>query len=242
MNYIINVNEFEGPFDLLLHLVKTKQVDIKTMNTTQIIEDYLKYIHTWQDLNIDIASEYLVMAAELIHLKSKMILNLEDEEVVDDEFSINSEDDLKTKLEEYEKYKNLVPVMNDLKLSREEYFTKLPENISEYQNSFNNSNLTINDLQKALENALLREMKMKPLHTKITTKELSVTDKIRSIRKILKNKKKIAFLDIFDNFEKKNVIVTFLAILNMSKNQEIKLSQKDNFSNILIESRKAIWS
>ena len=83
---------------------------------------------------------------------------------------------------------------------------------------------------------------MKPLHTKITTKELSVTDKIRSIRKILKNKKKIAFLDIFDNFEKKNVIVTFLAILNMSKNQEIKLSQKDNFSNILIESRKAIWS
>ena len=98
MNYIINVNEFEGPFDLLLHLVKTKQVDIKTMNTTQIIEDYLKYIHTWQDLNIDIASEYLVMAAELIHLKSKMILNLEDEEVVDDEFSINSEDDLKTKV------------------------------------------------------------------------------------------------------------------------------------------------
>ena len=90
MNNIM-INDFEGPLDLLLHLVKSSKMDIYEINTSYIIEEYLKYINAMQDLNIDVASEYLVMAAELIHLKSKMLINLEDEETADeDEYSISS--------------------------------------------------------------------------------------------------------------------------------------------------------
>ena len=74
MDYKIAINDFEGPLDLLLHLVKEMKMDIYEIDTSVIIEEYLKYIENMQDLNIDIASEFLVMAAELIHLKSKMLL------------------------------------------------------------------------------------------------------------------------------------------------------------------------
>ena len=244
MDYIINIDEFEGPLDLLLHLVKTSKVDISVMNTTKIIEGYLEYINKWQDLNIDIASEYLVMAAELLHLKSKMILNITDESDEEDEYSINSEEELKQKIMDYEKYKNLVPIMNELKEEREEYYTKLPENVSNFYDANTNTinGLSIIDLQKALERALKREQKMKPVNTKITQKEISVTDKIKNIRNILKEKKKVNFIDMFDSFDKTMVVVTFLAILDMSKNGEIVLTQEDNFSNILLESRNLLWN
>ena len=95
MNNIM-INDFEGPLDLLLHLVKTSKMDIYEVNMSYIIEEYLKYINAMQDLNIDVASEYLVMAAELIHLKSKMLINLEDDDSsLDDEYSISSEEELK---------------------------------------------------------------------------------------------------------------------------------------------------
>ena len=73
MNF--HINDFEGPLDLLLHLVKKEKMDIYEIEVSQIIEEYLEFIHQMQDLNIDIASSYLVMAAELLHLKSKLLLN-----------------------------------------------------------------------------------------------------------------------------------------------------------------------
>ena len=86
MDYKITINDFEGPLDLLLHLVKEMKMDIYEIDTSVIIEEYLKYIENMQDLNIDIASEFLVMAAELIHLKSKMLLNIKEEAEETDEY------------------------------------------------------------------------------------------------------------------------------------------------------------
>lgn len=74
MNYQISINDFEGPFDLLLHLIKETKMDIYEISMGTIIEDYLKYIHGLQELNINVASEFLIMASELIHLKSKMLI------------------------------------------------------------------------------------------------------------------------------------------------------------------------
>ena len=79
MDYLIDINDFHGPLDLLLHLVKSTEMDIYEIDTHKIIEEYLNYIHKMQDLNIDIASEFLVMAATLVHLKSKMLLQVHDE-------------------------------------------------------------------------------------------------------------------------------------------------------------------
>ncbi len=238
MNNIM-INDFEGPLDLLLHLIKTSKMDIYEVNITYIIEEYLKYINAMQDLNIDIASEYLVMAAELIHLKSKMLINIEDEvEDESDEFTISSEEELKQKLIEYEKYKKSTDSFRKLEENRKEYLTRSPENISEYSKDIKyNMELSIEDLINAFLEYRKRLDREKPLETKITRKELSVKERINSIRNILKIKKKVVFTDLFESFTKEYVVVTFLSILNMSKNNEIMLSQKDNFSPIMIESR-----
>ena len=103
MTYNFTTTDFEGPLDLLLHLVKESKMDIYEINIHDIINQYLDFIHSLEEKNIDIASEYLVMAAELIHLKSKLLVNRNEEENEEDEFSFNSEEDLKNKLIEYEK-------------------------------------------------------------------------------------------------------------------------------------------
>ena len=234
----ITINDFEGPLDLLLHLVKTSKMDIYEINTSYIIEEYLKYISEMQDLNIDVASEYLVMAAELIHLKSKMLINIDDEEQEDDEFTISSEEELKQRLIDYDKYKKSTESFRKLEENRKEYLTRSPENIMEYAKSIKyDHDLSIEDLLSAFLEYKKRLEKEKPLETKITRKELSIKERIKSIRNILKMKKKIEFTELFESFRKDYVVVTFLSILNMSKNNEIILSQKDNFSPIMIESR-----
>jgi len=234
----ITINDFEGPLDLLLHLVKTSKMDIYEINTSYIIEKYLEYIHQMQDLNIDVASEYLVMAAELIHLKSKMLINLDDEVEEDEEFSISSEEELKQRLIDYEKYKKSADSFRTLEENRKEYLTRSPENIMEYaQNQKYDMDLSIDALINAFLEYQKRLENEKPLETKITHKEISIKDRIISIRNIIKLKKKVEFTELFDNYSREYIIVTFLSILSMSKNNEIKLSQKDNFSPIIIESR-----
>ncbi|MBO4245850.1 MAG: segregation/condensation protein A [Bacilli bacterium] len=231
------INDFEGPLDLLLHLVKESKMDILNINTNEIIEQYLNYIHEMKNLNIDVASEYLVMASELVHLKSKLVLNINDEENNDSEYELNSEEDLKNKLIEYEKYKNMAPQFKDLASKRSEVFTKLPESFSEYQKEAKlSSDITLDDLINAFLNFQKREELNRPLETTITKKELSVEERTKTIRNILKVKKKMNFLDLFDKINKEYVIVTFLSLLEMSKDQEIKITQTDNFSNIFIES------
>ena len=234
----ITINDFEGPLDLLLHLVKTSKMDIYEINTSYIIEKYLEYIHQMQDLNIDVASEYLVMAAELIHLKSKMLINIDDEVEEDEEYSISSEEELKQKLIDYEKYKRSADSFRTLEENRKEYLTRSPENIMEYaQDQKYDMDLSIDALINAFLEYQKRLENEKPIETKITHKEISIKERIASIRNILKTKKRVEFTELFDNYSREYIIVTFLSILNMSKNNEIKLSQKDNFSPIIIESR-----
>lgn len=230
------INDFEGPLDLLLHLVKESKMDIIDINTSEIIEQYLDYIHEMKDMNIDVTSEYLVMAAELVHLKSKIVLNIKDTEE-DSEYELNSEEDLKNKLIEYEKYKSMAPKFKDLADKRSEVFTKLPESFSEYQKEAKlSSDITLDDLINAFLSFQKREELAKPLETTITKKELSVEERTKTIRSILKTKRKMNFLELFDKINKEYVIVTFLSLLEMSKDHEIIITQEDNFSNIFIES------
>ena len=93
----VKINDFDGPFDLLWHLIKAKKMDIYDINIEFITKEYLNYLSEHQDLTIDASSEYLVMASELIHLKSKMLLNKNDEEE-EDIYEINSEDELRSRV------------------------------------------------------------------------------------------------------------------------------------------------
>ena len=235
MNYNFCINDFEGPLDLLLHLVKESKMDIYEINIHDIINQYLEFIHNLEDKNIDIASEYLVMAAELIHLKSKLLVNRHDDEE-DEEFSINSEEDLRNKLVEYEKYKRITEDFKELEEKRSEVHTKLPESLHEYvENNIIKGEFDISELLDAYKLFLDRQKLSKPLNTKITRKEINIEDKIKDIKKILARKKRVNFLELFTEVTKENVVITFLSILEMAKNDEILLTQENNFSPIMIE-------
>ena len=236
MTYNICINDFEGPLDLLLHLVKESKMDIYEINIHDIIDQYLDFIHNLEEKNIDVASEYLVMAAELIHLKSKLLVNRQDEEETTDDFTINSEEDLRNKIAEYEKYKKVTEDFKELEEKRSEVYTKLPESLREYvDNTIEKGEFDISELFNAYKQFLERQQLTKPLNTKITHREPSVSDKIKDIRSILKKRKRVNFLELFTEITKENVVVTFLSILEMTKNDEIKLTQEDNFSPIMIE-------
>lgn len=238
MAYNFCVSDFEGPLDLLLHMVKESKVDIYEINIRTIIDQYLEFIHSLEEKNIDIASEYLVMASELIHLKSKLLINRKDDEPSsEDEFSIASEEDLRNKLLEYEKYKQITKDFQELEEKRGEVYTKLPESLKEYitETGIQKGEFDINDLLNAYKLFIERQRLAKPLNTKITKKELSVDDKIKDIRNILTTRKKVNFIELFTEMTKESIIVTFLSILEMSKNNEILLTQEDNFSPIMIE-------
>ncbi len=237
----LQIQDFEGPFDLLLHLVRVSKMDIYTINIRTIIEQYLDFINSIDKYNIDLSSEYLVVSAELIHLKSKMLVNKCDDEEEEDEeeYSIKSEEDLRNKLIEYEKYKNMTETFKALEENRLDYYTKLPENLSDYVDDDHiiNSDVSLDDLLKAFLEMQKRINLEKPITTKITRKEYSVKARIKEIRNILKLKKRIEFTELFEVVTKENIVVTFLSLLDMSKNNEILLKQDRAFSKIIIESK-----
>jgi len=208
-------------------------------NISDIIEQYLEFINNTDRLDIETSSEYLVMASELVHLKSRMLVNKYNEEDEEEEFSIKSEEDLREKLIEYEKYKNMTETFKLLEENRQDYYTKLPENLNEYKENEKiiNSDVTVDDLINAFLEMQKRINFKKPVITKVAKKEYSIKDKIIEIRNILKIRKKIEFTELFDILTKENIVVTFLSILDMSKNNEILLKQDKIFSTIIIEGK-----
>ena len=238
MTYNFCINDFEGPLDLLLHLIRSNQMDIYNINVESITKQYVDFINSSKDMNMDIASEYLVMASELIHLKSKLLLHKDDNvEEEDDTFEINSEEDLRNKLLAYEEMKRITGEFSILEDKRSEFYTKLPSNLSEYKepDTIVQGDTTLDDLVSAFKLFLEREKYNKPLNTKITKKEYSVSERSSEIRSILKQRKKCDFTSLFEELTKPYVVVTFLSILEMSKNKEINITQDKTFGNITVE-------
>lgn len=240
MTYNFSTKDFEGPLDLLLHLVKESKMDLYEINLKDIIDQYLEIIRHEKETNIDTASEYLVMASELIYLKSKLLINRKDDEVnEEDEFTIESEEDLRNKLLEYEKYKEITKEFQELENKRNEVYTRLPESLKEFmpEQKLAKGEFDISDLFNAYMSYIDKQKLAKPLNTKITKKEINVEDKIKDIRKILSTRSRLNFIELFETATKENVIVTFLSILEMCKTDEIYLTQENNFSPIMIEKR-----
>ena len=231
------IGDFSGPLDLLLHLIKKSKMEIFDIEISKITEEYLKYLESMKEINLDIASEYLVMASELIEIKSKKLLPNSDEDENEDNEYIDSEEALKKRLIEYQKYKESTGVFRNLENNRSSYYTKTPEAISNYTDKKmeNDGSVDMYDLLDAFQKLLDRQKYSKPLNTRITKKELSVKERVVRIREVLKTKKRLNFVELFDDFSKPYVVVTFLSILEMTKNKEIILKQENNFSDIYLE-------
>ncbi|MDD4027896.1 MAG: segregation/condensation protein A [Bacilli bacterium] len=238
MNCDFVLNEFEGPLDLLLHLIKKDNIDIYDINLSELTNQYLEYIRSMENMNLDIASEYLVMAAELIEMKSKALLPKSEFDTEDD-YEEDPREQLIKRLVNYQNYKELSTKLKDLEENRSEIYTKIPQNLTEYidkKELLNKYNISIDDLVKAMDQFVVRKDMEKPLSTVITNKEISVAEKSKEIKDILKSKKQVSFYELFNVNTKIEIIVTFLAILELARKKHIILSQENNFENIIIKS------
>ena len=176
MKYEIKVNDFEGPLDLLIHLIKKDNISIFDISIKDITEQYLNYINEMKLQKLDITSEYLVMAAELIELKSKLLLPNKSEEI--EEEIEQQTNDLINRLVEYEKYKNMTSTFKELEEVRKEIYTRDSEEILKYQNIEKlDYGFDLNDLVNAFQEFLKEQENLKPLNTKITKKEFSVSER-----------------------------------------------------------------
>ena len=228
------INEFEGPLDLLLHIIKESKMNIMDIEIEKITEQYINYLNLQEEMNLEVASEYLVMASELIELKSKMLLPNPKNDEGEEE---NPREELVNRLLEYQAYKEITKVLHDKENLRREIYTKSPENIRNYveENVSITSDVTLDDLVDAFKKFLERKKDSKPLQTKITVNEITVSSRRYEIRNILKQKRKISFFELFPIVSKEYVIATFLAVLEMAKNKELTISQNDTFDDIICE-------
>lgn len=234
MDYI-TIDNFEGPLDLLLHLVKESNVDIFDISIVEITDKYLEYIKKEESLNINISSSYLVMAAELMYLKSKSLLpSLNKEE---DSVEEITRENLINKLLEYKKYKELTPKFKELEEERKKIYIKGPEKISDYTENNYDREASIEDLLDAFKKFLERKDIEKPLETTITSREYSVKERKSGIRNILKIRKKAYLDELFEEYNKPYIVVTFLSILEMVKEKDVIIKQNKNFDKILVELR-----
>ena len=234
----ININNFDGPLDLLLHLIKVNEMDIMDIKIEEITKQYIDYINSMESLNIEVASEYLVMASELIEIKSRLLLpkeKLED----DSEEEIDPREELARRLLEYDAYKKLSSLLEEKNEVRSFIYTKVPESSSNYIEETNyNGEGNIDDLVEAFKLYLNRKKMNKTIKRKVAINEVSVSSRCVEIRNVLKKKKKVSFFSLFESEEKEYIVATFLAILEMAKNGELNIKQKKNFSDITLESVK----
>lgn len=236
MEYKFKINEFEGPLDLLLHLIKESEMDIMDIEIVKLTDQYLEYINNMEKLNLSIASEYLVLASDLMYLKSKTLLPIKKDSEEQDEFS-ETKENLINRLLEYKRYKEVSTAFKNLEERRNSFYTKTPSSLKEYKSSNINLNddITLDDLVNAFQKYLERKKYEKPLTTKVTTKEISIEERRKSIIKILNIRKKVEFFELFEELSRPYVVATFLSILEMAKSKELIIKQENNFDKIYCE-------
>ena len=235
MNIEFRINEFEGPLDLLLHLIKESKMDIMNIEIEEITKQYMDYLAEQEKMNLEIASEYLVLASELLEIKSKLLLpNVKEDEVEEEE---DPREELVNRLLEYQAYKEITKVLQEKESLRREIYTKSPANISNYVDEVNTVNIdvTLDDLVNAFKKYLERKIATRPLKTKVTVNEITVSSRRHDIKMILKEKKKISFFELFPVVSKEYIVATFLAILEMAKSRELRIVQNTTFDDIICE-------
>lgn len=230
MDYIIALDAFEGPMDLLLHLLKKNDMKIEDICIEKIATQYMEYLQKIEELNLNIAGEYLVMAAELMEMKSKILLPKVEEEVEEEK------EQLIERLLNYKAYKEITAQFKNLELERKEIFTKPVSNLKEYRKDevVLIGEESIDVLVEAFQNMLLKQKLDRPIDTKVTTKEYSIPTRNKEIKSILKKNHKVAFEELFEVFTKEYFVVTFLSILDLSKKQQLEIVQDRNFSKIFL--------
>ena len=234
MSYKVKLDIFEGPLDLLLFLIKRDKVDIYDIPIARVTKQYLEYMELMQLLDLEIAGEFLVMAATLMHIKSRMLLPQDETEVEEEEEDPREE--LVRRLLEYKKYKEASSKLREMYESHKEIFLRKGDGQSEKIISADGTEYfeaSLFDLISTFRK-VLKEVPKAAFH-KVIRSKFMVSDKIHEIYHMLAKSPKVYFLSLFaEATDKDEMIVTFLAILELIKMREIFVVQKESFGEIEI--------
>lgn len=249
MEINVKLQAFEGPLDLLLHLIDKNKVDIYDIPIVEITDQYMAYIRKMEEDSLDIMSEFLLMAATLLDIKSRMLLP--HEEIEEDEEPEDPRAELVQQLLEYKMYKTISYELRDRQMDAEHIFYKgpsLPEDVLKYEQPVDleelMSDITLNKLNNIFQQVLKRQDNRRdPIRStfgKIKKEEVSLEEKMAWIIAFAKAHNTFSFRSLLEaSHSKTEVIVTFLCILEMMKAGQIFISQEDTFTDIKIESKIA---
>ena len=238
MEYQVTVDQFTGPLDLLLHLIKEHDMDLLDLDVAAVCDQYLAYIQTMDPSLLEAVSEYLVMAAWLIEMKSKLLLPKPE---IDEEDDYEAE--RKRMIERLIEKNRINGILEAFEASydkRQTMHSKIPSALEEYLPSGEETipeGMEVYDLIKAMQRVMQRRALLQPLESKIALVEISIDERTEQIRSyFLRHKDKtVDFEDLFDEGDRYFAIVTFLSILVLVKNSELLITQSGNFEKIYLK-------
>lgn len=249
MKVTFKLETFEGPLDLLLHLIDKAEVDIYNIPIKEITDQYLEVLRGMQELELEVTSEFLVMAATLLAIKSKMLLPKPPVEIIsDDDMDWQMDDDfdpradLVNKLVEYRKYKEIADHLREKELERSLIYTREAADLTPYvQQAVINpvEGLGLSDLLLAFRKALRKQLSRNRI-SMIQRDEISVKDRIRQVAEQLQERGgRLLFSNLVSNHQtREEIVVTFLALLELMKMKQIVCYQHNLFEDIVIQARE----
>lgn len=226
--YNVNLEVFQGPLDLLLHLIEKMEIDIYNIPIARLTESYLEYINNSEEFSLENAEEYIVMAATLLHIKSKNLLPKFEDETTEDE------EDLVQQLLDYKNYKELSEKLDNLQKIRAQFLEKESVNI-EVEGSIETLRMPSSKLLRAMEN-ILRSLEDKENDVSLVSyrREVSFEQVKEELVNKFKNRRNMSFFELIKSYSQKNeVVLVFMGILAMIKDQELLCVDKD--SEIILE-------
>lgn len=232
MDFNVTIDKFEGPLDLMLHLIKEKELDLFDLNIEILTEQYINYIHAMKKMQLDVAGEYLAMLATLIEYKSRRLLNKDNEDITDDYQQEDSEEDLVKRLIEYQKYKEVTSQLQQLFEERQKQFEKPQAEIVnqwiEIEESYENTSPY--DLIKAMNRCIKRYKIAQPYQVNITRKNISVDDRKKQLKTKISSWDKTFTLNntLLDCEDIYDVVITFLAVLDLVNDNYLSFTIKDD--------------
>ena len=217
----VKIDNFEGPMDLLLHLIEKKQMKISEINISQIIDDYLEYINKHKEENLKIKIEFLIMATDLIEIKAYSILNQEKK--------LERMEDLEKRIIEYKIFKEISELFSEHEKEYNlPYKTSGSQNIQEVSFEYDISMLTLDNLLNNFKN-LIKSEDRKPKMVLNLEEEYSSEEAFSEIQKIMENEAEIEFNSLLKNkFTKSRIVVLFLCVLELFKSGEIDIIPMEN--------------
>ncbi len=241
MSYNVSVEVFEGPMDLLLNLIDKNEIDIYDIPINTVTDQFVSQLRKWEDMNLEVASDFIIMAATLIEIKSKMLLPKEIVLVDGEEVHLDPREELVMRLIEYKLYKD---ISESLKSSEDVYskvYYKPQEDVSDFRDPFEELNaVQLMDLVDTLQNILQRHRYDNPQENffEIRREEVSLEECTRDIEDQVKINGKIKFSDIITaQASRSRIIAYFLSLLELMRTRFIYVRQNDSFSDLIIEMR-----